>query len=130
MDGQPTVSMIEPLKRRNRDYFLLETIRQIGPSSSSLLARLTGLNPEAVRNTIRDQGPETDTEYRYVVRLRATEAFANIMAKEGVTVALTPGRVSFTSKKLFDMKAFKDRGLIWSYSIIGVRADEHVIEEG
>ena len=39
----------ERLKRRNQDYLLIETIKRVGPSNYSLLARLTGLNPETVR---------------------------------------------------------------------------------
>ncbi len=39
----------ERLERRNQDYLLLETIKQVGVQNYSLLARLTGLNPETIR---------------------------------------------------------------------------------
>ena len=45
----------ERLKRRNQDYLLIETIKRVGPSNYSLLARLTGLNPETVRYKISKQ---------------------------------------------------------------------------
>jgi DNA-binding Lrp family transcriptional regulator len=45
----------ERLKRRNQDYVLIETIKRVGPSNYSLLARLTGLNPETVRYKISKQ---------------------------------------------------------------------------
>ncbi len=45
----------ERLKRRNQDYLLIETIKRVGPSNYSLLARLTGLNPETVRYKVSKQ---------------------------------------------------------------------------
>ena len=45
----------ERLKRRNQDYLLIETIKRVGPSNYSLLARLTGMNPETVRYKISKQ---------------------------------------------------------------------------
>jgi len=48
----------ERLKRRNQDYLLIETIKRVGPSNYSLLARLTGLNPETVRYKISKQLPK------------------------------------------------------------------------
>jgi hypothetical protein len=45
----------ERLKRRNQDYLLIETIKRVGPSNYSLLARLTGLNAETVRYKISKQ---------------------------------------------------------------------------
>jgi len=55
-----TVAMMEfeRLKRRNQDYLLIETIKRVGPSNYSLLARLTGLNPETVRYKISKQLPK------------------------------------------------------------------------
>jgi hypothetical protein len=47
----------ERLKRRNQDYLLIETIKRVGPSNYSLLARLTGINPETVRYKISKQLP-------------------------------------------------------------------------
>lgn len=40
---------VERLHRKNQDYLLVETIKQVGVTNYSLLARLTGLNPETVR---------------------------------------------------------------------------------
>ena len=48
----------ERLKRRNQEYLLIETIKRVGPSNYSLLARLTGLNPETVRYQISKQLPK------------------------------------------------------------------------
>jgi len=45
----------ERIKRRNLDYLLIETIKQIGVSNYSLLARMTGLNPETVRYKVSRQ---------------------------------------------------------------------------
>lgn len=45
----------ERLKRRNQDLLLIETIKRVGPSNYSLLARLTGLNPETVRYKVSKQ---------------------------------------------------------------------------
>jgi hypothetical protein len=40
---------------KNAEYLLVETIRQVGVSNYSLLARLTGLNPETVRYKVNKQ---------------------------------------------------------------------------
>jgi len=45
----------ERLQRRNQDYLLIETIKRVGPSNYSLLARLTGMNPETVRYKVSKQ---------------------------------------------------------------------------
>jgi hypothetical protein len=45
----------ERIKRRNQDYLLIETIKQVGASNYSLVARLTGLNPETVRYKVSKQ---------------------------------------------------------------------------
>ena len=45
----------DKIKRRNLDYLLIETIKQIGVSNYSLLARMTGLNPETVRYKVIKQ---------------------------------------------------------------------------
>ena len=39
----------------NAEYLLIETIRQVGVSNYSLIARLTGMNPETVRYKINNQ---------------------------------------------------------------------------
>src|SRR2546425_10637641 len=51
----PIMSEFERLQRRNQDYVLLETIKQVGASNYSLIARLTGLNPETVRYKVSKQ---------------------------------------------------------------------------
>ncbi len=45
----------DKIKRRNLDFLLIETIKQIGVSNYSLLARMTGLNPETVRYKVNKQ---------------------------------------------------------------------------
>src|SRR5216683_2928750 len=49
------MSEFDRLQRRNQDYVLLETIKQVGASNYSLIARLTGLNPETVRYKVSKQ---------------------------------------------------------------------------
>lgn len=49
------MSPLERLKRRNLDYLLIETIKQIGVSNYSLIARMTGINTETVRYKINNQ---------------------------------------------------------------------------
>ncbi len=45
----------DKLKRRNQDFMLIETIKQIGVSNYSLLARMVGMNPETVRYKVNNQ---------------------------------------------------------------------------
>ncbi len=71
-----------------------------------------------------------DIEYEYVVHVKAMEAFANAMSRQGVPVPEQSAYVSFASPRRLDMKAYKAKGLIWSYSVIRVRKDGEVIEEG
>ena len=40
---------VDKLQRRNQDYKLLETIKQVGVQNYSLLSRLTGINAETIR---------------------------------------------------------------------------------
>ncbi|MDG6940336.1 MAG: winged helix-turn-helix domain-containing protein [Nitrososphaerota archaeon] len=40
---------LSAVRRRNQDYLLIETIKQVGISNYSMIARLTGLNAETVR---------------------------------------------------------------------------------
>ncbi|MBI3022997.1 MAG: hypothetical protein HYY68_04620 [Thaumarchaeota archaeon] len=49
------MSSLEKLQKRNQDCMLIETIKQVGVSNYSLIARLTGLNPETVRYKINKQ---------------------------------------------------------------------------
>src|SRR2546422_9959343 len=51
----PRMSEFERLQRRNQDYVLLETIKQVRASNCPLIARLTGLNPETVRSKVSKQ---------------------------------------------------------------------------
>ena len=40
---------LERLQKKNQDFLLIDTIKRVGVSNYSLLARLTGLNPETIR---------------------------------------------------------------------------------
>ena len=46
---------MENAEKRLLDYQLIETIKQVGVSNFSLIARLTGLNPETVRYKVNKQ---------------------------------------------------------------------------
>ena len=50
-----TLGAFDKIKRRNLDFLLIETIKQIGVSNYSLLARMTGINPETVRYKVNRQ---------------------------------------------------------------------------
>jgi len=123
----------ELLKARNQDYLLNETMKRVGPSNQSLLARLTGLNPETVRDRLPSQkiaGEERGEEYEYTAEIKAFEAFRNVMRREEISLSEGDGRVTFRSRKFFDMKAFKKMGLVWSYTIARVKTRGEVVEEG
>jgi hypothetical protein len=123
----------ELLKARNQDYVLNETMKCLGPSNHPLLARLTGLNPETVRNRLPSQkiaGEERGEEYEYTAEMKAFEAFRNVMRKEKIPLNEGDRRVTFRSRKFFDMKTFKKMGLLWSYSIARVKTRREVVEEG
>jgi DNA-binding Lrp family transcriptional regulator len=81
----------ERLKRRNQDYLLIETIKRVGPSNYSLLARLTGLNPETVRYKISKQLPKYGL---------------------GLTVNINYGELGF-SMGLLTVKANSSTGKSW-----------------
>jgi hypothetical protein len=123
----------ELLKARNQDYVLNETIKRLGPSNHSLLARLTGLKPEIVgqrpppKKIASEDGTE---EYEYTAEIKALEAFRNVMRREEINFIEADRRVTFRSQKFFDMKAFKEMGLVWSYTITRVKIGREVIEEG
>jgi hypothetical protein len=70
-----------------------------------------------------------DAEYKYIVEIKAWEAFKNVMRREGIVVP-EGAHTSFTTGKRLDMKSYQENGLIWAYSIIRVRSTEEVIEEG
>jgi hypothetical protein len=87
------------------------------------------LEDQRIRSLRMDEGP--DTEYKYIANIKAFETFRNIVRGQGVSMPETGGgNVSFTSPKRLDMKAYKDGGLLWSYSVIRVRRVEEVVEEG
>lgn len=72
-----------------------------------------------------------DTEFKYIVHVKGLETFRNLMRHEGINIPETSNpHTSFTSTKRLDMNAYKENGLIWSYSIIRVTRNEDVIEEG
>ncbi len=71
-----------------------------------------------------------DPEYHYIVHIKAMETFTNFMRREGIVIPEGMAHVSFTSSARLNMKGYKEMGMIWSYSIIRVRKDEDVIEEG
>lgn len=50
-----SLGAFDKIKRRNVDFLLIETIKQIGVSNYSLLARMTGINPETVRYKVNKQ---------------------------------------------------------------------------
>jgi hypothetical protein len=70
-----------------------------------------------------------DTEYQYIVRVKAFETLRNMLQREGIVIPETSDHVSFSSPKLFDMKGLKRGGVVWSYSIIRVRKVEEIFEE-
>jgi hypothetical protein len=73
--------------------------------------------------------PRPDVEYKYIVSVRALEAFPNKVRREGINVPDSAQRLSFMSSKLLNLKEYKADGLIWSYSIIRRKTTEEVIEE-
>lgn len=83
----------ERLKRRNQDYLLIETIKRVGPSNYSLLARLTGLNPETVRYKISKQLP------KYGLGLSVNINFGELGFSTGL---LKVGANSASGKSWFD----------------------------
>jgi hypothetical protein len=72
----------------------------------------------------------SDTEYKYLVHIIAIETFVNMMRRGGIDLPLGRDRLTFTSPKIINMKALKESGIIWSYSIIRVRSIEEIVEEG
>jgi hypothetical protein len=85
---------------------------------------------EEQSNAPLQKGEAIDTEFKYIVQVRAFETFRNTLRREGLAMPETVvNNLSFASSKRLDMKSYKARGLIWSYSIIRVRKVEDVIEE-
>ena len=83
----------ERLKRRNQDYLLIETIKRVGPSNYSLLARLPGPNPETVRYKISKQLP------KYGLGLSVNINFGELGFSTGL---LKVGANSASGKSWFD----------------------------
>lgn len=74
--------------------------------------------------------PGLAPEYRYIVHIRALETLTNLLRREGISIPEGSMHVSFPANTRLNMKALKDMGLIWSYSVIRVRKDEEIVEEG
>ena len=87
------------------------------------------MNEQRNRPLHLDEG--SDTEFKYIAHVRAIETFRNILRGQGVSMPETGGgNVSFVSTTRLNMKGYKERGLISSYSVIRVRRVEDVVEEG
>ena len=87
------------------------------------------VSTDGQRQAIQDT-ERPDTEYKYIVHVRALETFRNKMGTIGVRIPETSSHVSFTSSKRLDLRAYRDKRIIWSYSIIKVTRNEDVVEEG
>jgi hypothetical protein len=70
-----------------------------------------------------------DVQYQYIVNIRAIETFVNLMAREGINLERS-SNASFTLPRRLNMRVLKERGVLYSYSVIRVRRVEDVIEEG
>ncbi len=79
--------------------------------------------------SLRETG-ESTVEYRYIVHTKAFETFTNLLRTQGINIPEKSARLSFKSRMLLDMRQMKEKGLLWSYSIIRVRSAEEVVEEG
>ena len=73
---------------------------------------------------------EPGIEYKYITNVKALETLRNLLRREGITLPDGSNHMSFKSSKRLDMRGYKERGIIWSYSIIRVGTVEDVIEEG
>jgi hypothetical protein len=71
-----------------------------------------------------------DHEYRYLVKPRALETFVNLMKHEGIIITDPSATLSFPSPRILDMKSLKERGVLWSYTIIRITKNEELIEIG
>jgi hypothetical protein len=52
------------------------------------------------------------------------------MAREGLNIPERSSGVSFTLPRRLNMRVLKERGVLYSYSVIRVRMVEEIIEEG
>jgi hypothetical protein len=86
--------------------------------------------PTGGQRQVTQDTESPDTEYKYIVHVRAAETFRNKVGAVGVRITETSSHVSFTSSKRLDLRAYRDKRIIWSYSIIKVTRNEDVIEEG
>jgi len=71
-----------------------------------------------------------NTEFQYIVNIRAFETFRNLLRQEQIQIPEGSNHVTFTVPKRLDMKGYKERGLIWSYTVIRLRRTQDVVEEG
>jgi len=72
-----------------------------------------------------------EDEFEYHVHVRAKEAFINSLRNEGINLPQTDAEdLSFSSEKLIDMKTYKKRGMVWSYTVARLHKTKEIIEEG
>ncbi len=72
-----------------------------------------------------------EDEFEYHVHIRAKEAFINSLRNEGVLLPqVETDDLTFTLDRLIDMKNYKKRGLVWSFTTARVRKTKEIIEEG
>jgi hypothetical protein len=89
--------------------------------------RSCSVEEQRLRVSSEDEGPDTD--FKYLIDVRAFETLRNVLRREGVSIPEGSNHISFTWHKRLNMKALKESGMIWSYSIIRVRKVEEIIEE-
>jgi hypothetical protein len=69
--------------------------------------------------------------YEYIVDVKAKETFRNTLRGMGISAREGDGRkVAFTSERLIDLKAMKERGLLWSYAVAKVKRVKELLEVG
>ncbi len=70
-------------------------------------------------------------EFEYDVHLKAREAFINALRNEGVLLPQVETEyLTFSSEKSIDMKGYKKKGMIWSYTIARLHKTKEIIERG
>ena len=92
---------------RNTEYLLIETIRQVGVSNYSLIARLTGLSAKTVRYKVNKQlsklglGILVNIDYAQLARSADREAFYRAYANDirPTTCSKGPSARSSTSPR-------------------------------
>ncbi len=68
--------------------------------------------------------------YRYKVDVAARETFVNILERWGIGRVQGEDKVEFTSPKLLDMKALKEKRIIKSYKIETLSEGSEPFENG